>query len=82
MDLDARNLTDLQGYIDYLEANNLLIRVKTEVDAEFELAGIAKRFDYILIFRERYFYFKAFFVGHGIVKNVNAIDGNSSTFYT
>ena len=45
MDLDARNLTDLQGYIDYLEANNLLIRVKTEVDAEFELAGIAKRFE-------------------------------------
>lgn len=45
MDLDARKLTDLQGYIAFLEANNLLIRVKTEVDAELELAGIAKRFE-------------------------------------
>jgi len=45
MNLDARNLTDLQAYIEFLDANNLLIRVKTEVDAEFELAGIAKRFE-------------------------------------
>lgn len=45
MDLAARNLTDLQSYIAFLEANNLLVRVKTEVDAELELAGIAKRFE-------------------------------------
>ncbi len=45
MDLDARNLTDLQGYIEFLEAHNLLIRVKTEVNSQLELAGIAKRFE-------------------------------------
>jgi 2,5-furandicarboxylate decarboxylase 1 len=45
MDLDARGLVDLQAYIDFLEAGNLLIRVKTEVDAHLELAGIAKRFE-------------------------------------
>ena len=45
MDLDARNLTDLQGYIAFLEENKLLIRVKTEVDAHLELAGVAKRFE-------------------------------------
>jgi 2,5-furandicarboxylate decarboxylase 1 len=45
MDLDARKLTDLQGYIAFLEENNLLLRVKTEVDANLELAGIAKRFE-------------------------------------
>ena len=45
MDLGARNLTDLQGYIKFLEENNLLIRVKSEVDAHLELAGIAKRFE-------------------------------------
>ncbi len=45
MDLDARKLTDLQAYIDFLEANNLLIRVKTEVDPHLELAGVAKRFE-------------------------------------
>ena len=45
MDLDARKLTDLQAYIDFLEANNLLIRVKTEVDSHLELAGVAKRFE-------------------------------------
>ena len=45
MDLNARNLTDLQAYVDFLEANNLLIRVKTAVDSHLELAGIAKRFE-------------------------------------
>ncbi|MEE8339366.1 MAG: hypothetical protein V3R56_04430, partial [Xanthomonadales bacterium] len=45
MDLDARNLTDLQAYVDFLEDNNLLIRVKTAVDSHLELAGIAKRFE-------------------------------------
>jgi 2,5-furandicarboxylate decarboxylase 1 len=38
-------LTDLQAYIDYLEQNNHLVRVKSEVDANFELAGIAKKFE-------------------------------------
>ena len=45
MDLDARNLTDMQAYIAFLDANNMLIRVKTEVDPHLELAGIAKRFE-------------------------------------
>ena len=45
MDLNARNLTDLQAYVNFLEANNLLIRVKTAVDSHLELAGIAKRFE-------------------------------------
>lgn len=45
MDLAKRNLTDLQGYIDYLEKNNHLIRIKSEVDGNFELAGIAKKFE-------------------------------------
>ena len=45
MDLDARNLTDMQAYIAFLDANNWLIRVKTEVDPHLELAGIAKRFE-------------------------------------
>lgn len=45
MDLAARGLTDLQGYIAFLEGNNQLIRVKTEVNPELELAAIAKRFE-------------------------------------
>ena len=45
MDLAARSLTDLQGYIAFLEGNNQLIRVKTEVNPELELAAIAKRFE-------------------------------------
>ena len=45
MDLDARNLTDLQGYISFLEEHNLLIRVKTEVDAHLELDGVPHRFE-------------------------------------
>ena len=45
MDLDARGLTDLQTYIEHLDARNLLARVKTEVDPHLELAGIAKRFE-------------------------------------
>jgi 2,5-furandicarboxylate decarboxylase 1 len=52
MDLDARNLTDIQGYIEFLETNKLLVRVTTEVDSHLELAGIAKRFegDKVLLF--------------------------------
>ncbi|MFT5332376.1 MAG: 2,5-furandicarboxylate decarboxylase 1 [Halioglobus sp.] len=45
MDLAQRKLSDLQGYIAFLEENNQLIRVKTEVDPHLELAGIAKRFE-------------------------------------
>lgn len=45
MDLASRNLSDLQGYIAFLEENKQLIRVKTEVDPHLELAGIAKRFE-------------------------------------
>lgn len=45
MDLAARNLIDIQSYIEYLEQNNHLIRVKSEVDPVHELAGIAKRFE-------------------------------------
>ena len=45
MDLAARNLIDIQSYIEYLEQNNHLMRVKSEVDPVFELAGIAKKFE-------------------------------------
>ena len=45
MDLEARGLTDLQSYISFLEANNQLVRVESEVDPHLELAGIAKRFE-------------------------------------
>ncbi len=45
MDLAQRNLIDIQSYIDYLEQNNHLIRVKSEVNPVCELAGIAKKFE-------------------------------------
>jgi len=45
MDLAARKLIDIQSYIEYLEQNNHLIRIKSEVDPVFELAGIAKKFE-------------------------------------
>lgn len=45
MNLGQRNLTDIQGYIDFLESRNCLIRVKNEVDPILELAGIAKKFE-------------------------------------
>ncbi len=45
MDLAKRNLTDIQRYIEFLEQHDHLIRVKSEVDPVFELAGIAKRFE-------------------------------------
>ena len=45
MDLAKRNLTDLQQYIAFLEEHNHLIRVKSEVDPIFELAGITKKFE-------------------------------------
>ena len=45
MDLVKRGLTDLQSYIDYLDDANLLVRVKSPVDADLELAGVAKKFE-------------------------------------
>jgi len=41
----AARLTDLGACIEHLEANGKLARVRTEVDAKFELAGIAKRLE-------------------------------------
>ncbi len=45
MDLAERGLTELQEYITFLEENDHLIRVKSEVDADCDLAGIAKKFE-------------------------------------
>ncbi len=45
MDLFKRGLTDLQSYIDYLDQANLLVRVKSAVDSDLELAGVAKKFE-------------------------------------
>ncbi|HOC39547.1 MAG TPA: UbiD family decarboxylase [Thermodesulfobacteriota bacterium] len=41
----AQRLIDLGSCIDYLAANNMLVRVATEVDPEYELAGLAKKFE-------------------------------------
>jgi 2,5-furandicarboxylate decarboxylase 1 len=45
MDLAKRGLIDTQGYIEFLEKHNHLIRVKSAVDPKFVLAGIAKKFE-------------------------------------
>jgi 2,5-furandicarboxylate decarboxylase 1 len=45
MDLAKRGLTDLQSYIAFLEAENHLVRVHSEVDQDHELAGIARKFE-------------------------------------
>ncbi|MEE9160695.1 MAG: hypothetical protein V3V73_02800 [Gammaproteobacteria bacterium] len=45
MDLAKRNLIDIQQYIEFLEENNHLIRLKSEVDSYLELAGIAKKYE-------------------------------------
>lgn len=45
MNFAERNLIDLQAYLDYLENQEQLVRVKTEVDAVYELAGIAAKFE-------------------------------------
>lgn len=45
MDLARRGLIDLQGYIAWLEQHGQLVRVKTEVDPECVLAGIAKKLE-------------------------------------
>ena len=38
-------LRDLQGYVKILEKKGLLVRVRTEVDLRYELAGVAKHFE-------------------------------------
>ena len=45
MDLTKRGLTDLQSYVDYLDKADLLVRVKSSVDSDRELSGIAKKFE-------------------------------------
>src|SRR3990172_8815239 len=45
MNLAHRGLTDMQSYIAFLEAENHLVRVTSEVDQDHVLAGIAKRFE-------------------------------------
>lgn len=43
--LAKRNLADLQGIIDFLKQENMLVRVKSSVDKKHEVAGIAKHYD-------------------------------------
>ena len=45
MDLGKRGLIDIQSYIEFFEDQNHLIRVKSEVDQDQVLAGIAKKFE-------------------------------------
>jgi 2,5-furandicarboxylate decarboxylase 1 len=45
MDLGKRGLIDIQSYIEFFENHNHLIRVKSEVDQDQVLAGIAKKFE-------------------------------------
>ena len=45
MDLAKRGLVDLQAYINFLEENNHLVRVRSAVDQDQVLAGIAKKFE-------------------------------------
>jgi len=40
-----RGLTDLQSYVAHLEERDQLLRVRSEVDANQELAGVAKRLE-------------------------------------
>ncbi len=42
MDLAKRDLIDMQAYAEYLHQHDHLIRVKSEVDADRELAGSAR----------------------------------------
>jgi len=41
----AKRLVDLTSCIEYLEKTGNLVRVKSEVDPRYELAGIAKKFE-------------------------------------
>lgn len=45
MNFADRKLLDIQDYIHHLDTIDQLIRVKSEVDPVFELAGIAKKFE-------------------------------------
>lgn len=45
MDLAKRGLTDLQSYVKYLDEAGLLVRVKSPVDSDRELSGIAKKYE-------------------------------------
>lgn len=45
MTLATKNLLDIQSYIAFLEDQDHLLRVKSEVDPVHEMAGIAKRFE-------------------------------------
>lgn len=45
MDLVERGLADLQDYVRFLEEHDHLIRVKSEVDQDLVLAGLAKKFE-------------------------------------
>lgn len=45
MNFAERKLTDLQAYIQFLEQRGQLARVKSEVDPDLELAGVAKKFE-------------------------------------
>ncbi len=42
MDQAKRDLIDMQAYADYLYQQDRLIRVKSEIDSDRELAGSAK----------------------------------------
>lgn len=44
-DLARRGLADLQGVIHFLQGQRQLVRVKTPVSHEYELAGVARRFE-------------------------------------
>ena len=41
----AKRLVDLGACIDFLDTTGNLVRVRSEVDARHELAGIARRFE-------------------------------------
>ncbi|MGI9342863.1 MAG: UbiD family decarboxylase [Gammaproteobacteria bacterium] len=45
MDLAKRGLDELQAYVQFLEEHNQLVRVKSPVDQDHVLAGIAKKFE-------------------------------------
>jgi len=45
MDLAKRGLVDLQACVQFLEQHNHLVRVKSAVDQDKVLAGIAKKFE-------------------------------------
>jgi 2,5-furandicarboxylate decarboxylase 1 len=42
---EARRVIDMDACIEFLDSTGKLVRVKSEVDPEYELAGIAKKFE-------------------------------------